>query len=492
LDGHGEGPAADLSREYCTREHLYFCWPNELVVNNSVSLLAPGIDVRGIGGYAIIPPSQHPSGPKYSYENRTAKIAPAPEWLLELLSQTRRDSLQQPGSPIAEGQRNSTLMSIAGSLRNRGLQYQKILECLISENQRCSPPLTISELKGIAKSAARYPVRLVQINPRGEPDIIKLADVNAAPVDWLWKPYLPLGMSAMLSGDPACGKTYLALAVAAALSVGRLPNCEELTEPSDVFYLTSENSPEHVLRPRFDSLKGDADRLHLLRSCTDETGRFIALSLSDLDLLERCLKRTNARLFVIDPIQSYFGSSVDIHRSNQTRPVLDGLAWLASRHRCCILLIRHLAKASSNRAIHRGLGSIDLTGAIRSELLAGNAPQDPKRRALVHIKTNLGPLGPSQGFSIDQNGFGWTGDSSLTAAEILSPEKGFSDISAIQHAVEFLSKILASGNRAVNEILEEGSSLGISERTLMRAKARLGVKSRKGGIGWEWAFPLSD
>src|SRR5579859_1632134 len=88
-------------------KHLYFRWPNELVVNNSVCLLAPGIDVRGIGGYAIIPPSQHPSGSKYSYENRTAEIAPAPEWLLELLSQTRRDSLRPPDSPIAKGQRNS-------------------------------------------------------------------------------------------------------------------------------------------------------------------------------------------------------------------------------------------------------------------------------------------------------------------------------------------------------------------------------------------------
>ena len=36
----------------------------------------------------------------------------------------------------------------------------------------------------------------------------------------------------------------------------------------------------------------------------------------------------------------------------------------------------------------RQAGSIDLTGASRSEMLAGSLPDDPEARALVHINPN--------------------------------------------------------------------------------------------------------
>ena len=39
-----------------------------------------------------------------------------------------------------------------------------------------------------------------------------LSDVRPEAVVWLWEPYLPAGMVAMLSGDPGGGKTFIALA----------------------------------------------------------------------------------------------------------------------------------------------------------------------------------------------------------------------------------------------------------------------------------------
>ena len=117
------------------------------------------------------------------------------------------------------------------------------------------------------------------------------------------------------------------------------------------------------------------------------------MSLSDVPVLDAALEATQAKLMVIDPIQSYLGAGIDLHRSNETRPVLDGLAKLAEKHRCAVLLLRHLSKQSGGKAIHRGLGSIDLTGAVRSELLAGSLPDDPTARALVHVKSNIGAIG---------------------------------------------------------------------------------------------------
>ena len=46
--------------------HVYFRSP-EIPVRNSASKIAPGIDVRGDGGYVLAPPSIHPSGRRYEW-----------------------------------------------------------------------------------------------------------------------------------------------------------------------------------------------------------------------------------------------------------------------------------------------------------------------------------------------------------------------------------------------------------------------------------------
>ncbi|MEM1126752.1 MAG: DUF3987 domain-containing protein [Bacteroidota bacterium] len=58
---------------------------------------------------------------------------------------------------IPRGERNSTLTSIGGSLRRTGLGVTEIEAALVEVNRRrCHPPLTESEVRGIAQSLGRY------------------------------------------------------------------------------------------------------------------------------------------------------------------------------------------------------------------------------------------------------------------------------------------------------------------------------------------------
>lgn len=78
-------------------------------------------------------------------------------------------------------------------------------------------------LEGSDRSGNLLPYQLPASKPARRPELICLSSVEPQEVDWLWEPYLPSGMLSMLSGDPGGGKTFLTLAIGAALSNGSSP-----------------------------------------------------------------------------------------------------------------------------------------------------------------------------------------------------------------------------------------------------------------------------
>ena len=152
--------------------HLIFQHPgSKFDVPNSVSKVGPGLDIRGDGGYIILPPSQLPDGRCYQWEGSSdpdegVRAAPAPAWLLAIVA-TKQTAEAWPVKPlvipnrIPDGQRGDTLYRLACSLRARGLGEAAILAALRVENaERCDPPVTEERLLSTAKSAATKPAGL--------------------------------------------------------------------------------------------------------------------------------------------------------------------------------------------------------------------------------------------------------------------------------------------------------------------------------------------
>ena len=60
-----------------------------------------------------------------------------------------------------------------------------------------------------------------------------------------------------------------------------------------------------------------------------------------------------------------------LNRANEVRPIFRSLGDIAQATGCAIVLIGHLNKAAGTQSTYRGLGSIDITAAVRSLLFIG-------------------------------------------------------------------------------------------------------------------------
>ncbi len=342
--------------------------------------------------------------------------------------------------------------------------------------------------------------------PVVSPLITCFADVEPETVSWLWQPYIPLGKITTLESDPGEGKTFLALSVAAILSKGALfPDSDGIPrgerEPARTIYMSCEDGLADTLRPRLDSLGADCSNIFALTgqltTYADGEQQLGQICLQDLRGLEGAVEAYKPALVIIDPIQGFLGAGLDMHRSNEVRPVLAGIARLAEKYRCAMVLIRHLGKSSQDRSIYRGLGSIDFAAAARSILLAGRDPQDKQRRALIQIKNSLAVTGPGIGYEISESGFFWTGVTDLTAEDVLAPDQRADDRDGLRDAKDFLVNALADGPRSPKEIQQEAKEMGIKNSTLRSArevltKAKMLRAYRVTGDLAAWRWELTE
>ena len=307
--------------------------------------------------------------------------------------------------------------------------------------------------------------------------IISLDNIESREVEWLWKPYIPLGKLTIIEGDPGSGKTMLALRLASQLSKGvALPFVEEHKEPMNIIYQTVEDAYDDTIKPRLEKMYGNYANIHFI----DESKDFLCMS---DERIEEAIIRTNAKLLVLDPVQSYLGANVNINSANEVRSALNNLVEIAKRTGCAIILISHLNKKNSSKAIGRHIGTMDLTATARSVLLVGDIKDQDGMRAMAHVKSSLCKKGKTLQFEITDSGFIWHGESDLSEEEILA---GVALKTKKQIAMDFIEEMLVDGPRTPEDIYSKGKQYNISKRTIDEAKKVLDVKSVRIGNGWYW------
>ena len=330
-------------------------------------------------------------------------------------------------------------------------------------------------------------------NRRNEPNLklINMEQVEIEKIDWLLYPFIPFGKVTIVQGDPGEGKTTMVLQIIAKLTKGEAvlpsgsdePALEGKTmalEPVNVIYQTAEDGLGDTIKPRLLSAGADCSRVMVI----DDNDQ--ALTMMDARL-EEAIIQTKARLVVLDPIQGFLGTDVDMRRANEIRPLMKRVAVLAEKYHCAIILIGHMNKNSNGKSSYRGLGSIDFQAAARSVLIVGRIKDEPEIRVVCHVKSSLAPEGKSIAFRLDKDtGFEWIGEYDISADDLLS---GDNRGQKIHEAKEFLKEILVSGSVAQTKVAEEAESRGIKKKTLWNAKKELEIDSVKIGNQWFWMLP---
>lgn len=312
-------------------------------------------------------------------------------------------------------------------------------------------------------------------------ELINMSDVEVQEVRWLWYPYIPYGKVTIIHGDPGQGKTTFVLQLAAILSRGdNLPFSNQKSEPTDIIYQSAEDGLADTIKPRLEEANADCSKIHII----DESKS--PLSMLD-ERIEKAIRVTGARVFILDPMQAYLGSRVDMHRANEVRPILKRLSNIAEKYNCAIILIGHMNKSSGSKSAYRLLGSVDFQASARSILIVGRVGDSKEKRGVAHEKSNLAIEGKTIGFELsEENGFLWTGYLDITVNELLSE---YSRETKLQMAEKLLEENLRDGQIKSKDLFSKAQAIGVSPRTLEQAKTNMGVKSKRIGKSSYWYMP---
>ncbi len=342
--------------------------------------------------------------------------------------------------------------------------------------------------------------------------------IEPEPIEWLWDGRLALGKVSLIAGNPGLGKSQLVADMVARITTGRPWPLETSRRPvAECAILSAEDDPADTIRPRLDAAGADASKFHIIdfvrfadKEGQEQTRTFnLGADIAALDVFLE--ENPDIRFVSIDPISAYMGG-VDTHKNADVRAVLAALSAMAGRRNVAVIGVTHLNKGGDGDAgaMMRISGSNAFVAAARAAFLIAKDRDDKSglRRLFLPLKNNLAFDGGGLAYSIESvtldnpkfpNGIptsriAWEPDPvTMTADEAVAPMDA-EERSAIGEAKAFLQDALRDGRQPAKKLFRDAKAIGISEKTLRRAKADLNINSFKDGLngGWVWELPSAE
>ncbi|OGZ66323.1 MAG: hypothetical protein A3C50_01255 [Candidatus Staskawiczbacteria bacterium RIFCSPHIGHO2_02_FULL_43_16] len=385
--------------------HLYYKYPNQ-TIKNSARKLAELTDVRGDGGYVVLPPSIHASGNAYEWLTPPEDgFTDIPVDLLQRMTESNPNKLDSV--KIVEGMRNETATKYIGRVlhhlpldlfESAGWAALKDWNATIAH-----PPLNEGELGLIFASISQR-----EQKNRGDKDssakpvnftpftLTDLYKEEFPPGRWVIQDLIPLGTITALTGDSNTYKTFLTQSMAASIASG-IPFLGHFpTTPGKVLIVDEENHRRQV-QERFKDLGINA------------TLDIIFLSLEGVKVdNEEHIEKLKEIIEKEKPVLVIFDSLVRLHGGEENSATEMSATFSGMKKLICddlaILFIHHhrkpqgFAKKSSSQSIR---GSSDILAAVDAHLAVDRKDTDftisqTKMRLQPEIKPFKASLVPTE------------------------------------------------------------------------------------------------
>ena len=371
--------------------HFFFARPNRPVRNGAGIYGMVGLDVRGDGGYVVVPPSSLDNDRRYQWDvGSPTALAPLPQWIAEHGEFRVRADALLPDAKYPEGTRKDTLVRIAGFLRHYGTP-QGILAGMLEEinEAKCDPPLPKHEILDILNSADKWPqghrpevpVRPKAMALKASEFLSLVVKPPAMLIEGIW----PEESIGFIVGPPKVFKSFVALELAYALASGAdFLGRFKVPVARKVLLIQQESSlgSFQVRLGNCAKRMGDADNLYVI------SNRHISLENEvDLEKFEAEINAIHPALVILDPFASFIKG--DENSAQAMGEVIRNLRRIRDDCKTGVCVVHHSTK--QDRESLRG--SQALYGAAEALLYVSRTDDREalKSRIKVELKESEGP-----------------------------------------------------------------------------------------------------
>lgn len=320
---------------------------------------------------------------------------------------------------------------------------------------------------------------------------------QAIQAQWLLPGRIIANGLCIVEGDISTGKSTFLAHLAASITTGKKWLGRPKSAPAGVLWLTGEEDPASMIRPRLAAAGADLARVHWPEP--DDTGVVRPLYFPGaVHLLREAIDALHLGMIVIEPLVSFVSHDISLNQEGPARSVVDPLNRLAQQTGCCVVITRGLRKDRTGPRTAHGSGHGTIGGTARSVLVIDRPDPDTERRVLRVVRCSLSARTPPVEYTLDMTAgaprmvglHDLAGELDDSAADAVDP--GERSIRA--DAREMLRTLCASEYVPVTTVQAAAEASGLGWRTVVRVKAELQIHSRpnrQGGTFFhEWGPPV--